>query len=38
MKNTSFGVEGVFGDVINKDKFTQEQITKLNHVLAKKSE
>ena len=30
MKNTQFKVEDVFGDVISKDKFSQEQITKLN--------
>ena len=35
MKNTSFKVEDVFGDVISKDKFGQEQITKLNNFLAK---
>ena len=35
MKNTSFKVEDVFGDVISKDKFSQEQLTKLNNFLAK---
>ena len=35
MKNTSFKVEDVFGDVISKDNFSQEQITKLNKILAK---
>ena len=35
MKNTSFKVEDVFGDVIGKDNFSQEQITKLNNFLAK---
>ena len=30
MKNTQFKVEDVFGDVISKDNFSQEQITKLN--------
>ena len=35
MKNTSFKAEDVFGDVISKDKFSQEQITKLNYFLAK---
>ena len=35
MKNTSFKVEDVFGDVISKDNFSQEQITKLNKFLAK---
>ena len=35
MKNTSFKVEDVFGDVISKNKFSQEQITKLNNFLAK---
>ena len=36
MKNTSFKVEDVFDDVISKDNFSQEQITKLNNLLAKK--
>ena len=31
MKNTSFKVEYVFGDVISKDNFSQEQTTKLNN-------
>ena len=31
MKITSFEVEDVFGDVISKDKFSQEQITKFNN-------
>ena len=35
MKNTSFRVEGLFGDVLSKDNFSQEQITKLNKFLAK---
>ena len=35
MKNTNFKVEDVFGDVISKDNFSQEQITKLNDFLAK---
>ena len=35
MKNTQFKVEDVFGDVISKDNFSQEQITKLNNFLAK---
>ena len=35
MKNTSFRVEDVFGDVLSKDNFSQEQITKLNNFLAK---
>ena len=34
MKNTSFKVEDVFGDIISKDNFSQEQITKLNNFLA----
>ena len=34
MKNTSFKVEDVFGDVISKDKFSQEQITKLKNFLS----
>ena len=29
MKNTQFKVEDVFGDVISKDNFSREQITKL---------
>ena len=37
MKNTSFKVrlKDVFGDVISKDSFIQEQITKLNNFLAR---
>ena len=35
MKNTSFKLEGVFGDVINKDTISPEQITKLKHFSAK---
>ena len=35
MKNTQFKVENVFGDVISKDNFSQEQMTKLNNFLAK---
>ena len=35
MKNTSFKVEDVFRNVISKDNFSQEQITKLNNFLAK---
>ena len=35
MKNTQFELEDVFGDVISKDNFRQEQITKLNKFLAK---
>ena len=35
MKNTQFKVEDVFGDVISKDNFSQEQIAKLNIFLAK---
>ena len=34
-KNTQFKVEDVFGDVLSKDNFSQEQITKLNNFLAK---
>ena len=34
-KNTRFKVEDVFSDVISKDIFSQEQITKLNNFLAK---
>ena len=34
MKNTGFKVD-VFGDVISKDNFSQEQITKINNFLAK---
>ena len=36
MKNTSFKVEDVFGDVISKVNFSQEQLTQLNGFLAKK--
>ena len=35
MKNTSFKVEDVFGDVIWKDNFSQEQTIKLNNFPAK---
>ena len=35
MKNTSFKVEDVFNDIINKDTISPEQITKLNNFLAK---
>ena len=35
MKNTSFKVEDVFGDVISKDDFSHEKITKLNTFSAK---
>ena len=35
MKNTQWKVEDIFGDVISKDKFSLEQITKPNNFLAK---
>ena len=35
MKKTQVRVEDVFGDVISKDNFSQEQVTKLNNFLAK---
>ena len=35
MKNTAFKVADVFGDVISKEIFGQEQITKPNKFLAK---
>ena len=35
MKNTQFKVEDVFGDILSKDNFSQEQITKLNNFLTK---
>ena len=35
MKNTSFKVEDVFNDIIQKDTISPEQITKLNNFLAK---
>ena len=35
MKNTSFKVEDVFGDIISKNNFSKEQITKLKKFLAK---
>ena len=35
MKNTQFKVEDLFGDVISKENFRPEQITKLNKLLAK---
>ena len=35
MRNTSSEVEDVFGDVISKDKFSQEQITKIHNFFSK---
>ena len=35
MKNTQLKVEDVIGDVISRDNFSQEQITKINNVLTK---
>ena len=35
MKNTSLKAEDVFGDLISKDNFSQEQTTKPNNFLAK---
>ena len=35
IKNTSYKVEDIFGDVICKDIFSPEQITKLINFLAK---
>ena len=35
MKNTQFKIDDVFGDIISQDKFSQEQIDKLNIFLAK---
>ena len=35
-KNTQFKVKDVFGDVISKGNFSQEQITKLNNFSAKR--
>ena len=35
MKNTSFGVEKILGDIISKDSLSPEQINKLNSFLAK---
>ena len=34
MKNTSFIVEDIFGNIISKDSISPEQITKLNTFLA----
>ena len=34
MNSTKFKVEDIFGDVINKDSISPEQITKLNNFLA----
>ena len=36
MKNTSFKVEDVFGDVISRDNFSQEQLTKPNNFFSQK--
>ena len=38
IKDTQVKVEFVFGDIISKDKFIQEQITKLINFLAKNCE
>ena len=38
MKNTIFNVEDIFADVISKNKFSQEQITKPNLFFTKKNE
>ena len=35
MKNTSFKLQDVSGDIISTDNFNQERITKLNNFLAK---
>ena len=35
MRKTQFRVEDVFDDVISKDNFSQEQITKFDNFLAK---
>ena len=35
MKNTSFKVEDIFGDIISRDSLSPEQITKLYNFLAK---
>ena len=35
IKNTSFKVEDIFGDVISKDTFSQEQKTKMKVFFAK---
>ena len=35
MKNTQFKVEDVFGDIVSKNNFSQEQITKINNFSAK---
>ena len=35
MKKTNFKVEDIFGHVISKDKYSQEQFTRLNSFLAK---
>ena len=35
MDSTKFKVEEIFSDIISKDSISTEQITKLNHFLAK---
>ena len=35
MKNTQFKIEDIFGDIINKDNISQDQIIKLNNFSAK---
>ena len=35
MNSTKFKVEDVFGDIVSKDNFSQEEITKLSNFLPK---
>ena len=35
MHSTKFKVEDIFGDLINKDSISPEQVTKVNNFLAK---
>ena len=37
MKNTTFKVEDIFGDVISKDSISPEQITELNNFFSQKN-
>ena len=37
-KNNQFKVEDIFGDIITKDNFSQEQITKLNYFISENNE
>ena len=35
LRTTQFRVEDIFGDILSKDNFSEEQLTKLNNFLTK---